>query len=264
MATESRPYKSLLAGTISGVISKLVEYPFDTLKVLSQTKPAVISKKYSYSFNTRSFYNLYKGVHIPMLFSSLENATMFYSYSLAQKHLNNKNIYVKNAICGLFSGMCVSLILTPSELIKCKMQYNSFEGKTNTVKSFVKTIYHQYGLRGFYNGHLSTVVKEGFGTAVYFSTYEYLKRILGNDVPIWKMALAGSVSGICYWTSIFPIDTIKSNVQITQKPYQIVIKELIQRGGIKTFYRGYFVTACRSIVSNFFIFYSYEMSIRVL
>lgn len=261
MTTENKPYKSLLAGTFAGISSKLIEYPFDTLKVLSQTKPDVKSSHCT---------GLYRGVNIPILFSSLENATMFYSYSLAQKYLNNKieNVNIKNGFAGLISGLAVSTILTPSELIKCKMQHNLLENKKESMMSFVKSIYLKNGPYGFYRGHISTMCREGLGTTVYFSIYEKLKQKLHlmheQTVPIWKMAIAGSISGICYWTSIFPIDTIKSNFQTSQLSYKKIITNIYRNYGIGGFYRGYNITAFRAVISNFFIFYSYELGIRVL
>lgn len=261
MTTENNPYKSLLAGTFAGILSKLVEHPFDTLKVLTQIKPKV-----KFTFNK----GLYRGVHIPVLFSSLKNATMFYSYSLGQKYLNNKihNTNTKNAISGLISGLIVSIILTPSELIKCKLQYNLLENKKVAMKSFAKSIYLKYGLIGFYRGNVSTMCREGIGTTIYFSVYEKIKMGLysvhTNTVPIWQIALSGSISGICYWTSIFPIDTIKSNFQTSQLSYPKIITNIYKMYGISGFYRGYGITAFRAVISNFFIFYSYELSIRVL
>lgn len=262
MTTENKPYKSLLAGTFAGVSSKLVEYPFDTLKVLSQTKPDISSSVYKNIYK-----GLYRGVHIPVLFSSLENATMFYSYSIAQKYLNNSNENTKTAISGLLSGLTVSTLLTPSELVKCKLQHNLLENKKVAMKSFVKNIYNNTGISGFYRGHISTMCREGFGTTVYFSVYEILKRrlyTLHENVPIWKMAIAGSVSGICYWTSIFPIDTIKSNFQTSQLSYPKIITNIYKAHGFNGFYRGYSITAFRAVISNFFIFYSYELGIKVL
>lgn len=257
-----QPYKSVISGTIAGIISKLIEYPFDTIKVIIQTRSSNNINHIDNKFNCKSFYNLYKGVHIPMLFSSLENATMFYSYSIGQKYCQqNENVY-RNAMCGLFSGLCVSIILTPSELVKCKLQHGIISNSNNTIIKYTTEIYKKYGFVGFYQGHLSTMCREGLGTTVYFSTYEYFKYVLhkihDTHVPIWKMAIAGSISGICYWTSIFPIDTIKSNAQIEKKPYKQIILNIYKSHGLHGFYCGYGVTVLRSVISNFFIFYSYE------
>jgi hypothetical protein len=266
MLSENHPYKSLLAGTFAGISSKLIEYPFDTLKVLAQTKHTDQN-----AFKQKSKSAIYRGVYIPVLFSSLENATMFYSYSVTQKYLNDKleNTNLKNSLSGLFSGLCVSTILTPSELIKCKLQHNFLENKKESMMSFVKTIYSKNGLTGFYRGHMSTMCREGLGTTIYFSTYEKLKQQLykfhnNDEIPIWKMAIAGSISGICYWTSIFPVDTIKSNFQTSQSSYQKIITNIYKKYGATGFYKGYCITAFRAIISNFFIFYSYELGIRVL
>lgn len=31
---------------------------------------------------------------------------------------------------------------------------------------------------------------------------------------VWRLALAGGIAGCCYWTTVFPIDVTKANIQV--------------------------------------------------
>lgn len=103
------------------------------------------------------------------------------------------------AICGAISGSFTSLILTPIELIKCKMQVQSTSGArsslplgpttaTSTRKvaihtlsiprqpgpiTLVKDIVRTYGITGLWHGQLGTFLRETGGSAAWFGAYEY-------------------------------------------------------------------------------------------
>lgn len=252
----NQDYSFLFAGTFAGITSKLIEYPFDTLKVILQTRPDAVKT---------TNLNLYRGVSIPLIFASLENSIMFHSYHTTNKYLHDKlhNQTLRDFFAGFVSGIISSFIMTPSELVKCKLQYNSIENKKISMMNFIKNINKT---TGFYHGHLSTMCREGIGTSIYFAMYDQMKRKMKSQefTQLWQMALAGSISGMCYWTSILPIDTIKSNKQISTLSYQEIIKNINNKYGFFGFYRGYKVTMLKACVSNFFIFYSYEFALQVL
>ena len=45
----------------------------------------------------------------------------------------------------------------------------------------VKKLYKENGIRGVYKGFLITLYRELPASGVYFSTYEYVKRMLGKN-----------------------------------------------------------------------------------
>ena len=66
------------------------------------------------------------------------------------------------------------------------------------------------GLRGFYRGYLGTLIREMPGNACYFTMYETIARLLTPHdetratVSPARLMIAGSCSGIAYWTPCFP------------------------------------------------------------
>ena len=77
--------------------------------------------------------------------------------------------------CGAASGAFTSVILTPIELIKCKMQVQTIPGAAAAgVKHpgpfrLIADIYKAYGLRGFWHGQMGTFFRETGGSAAFLN-----------------------------------------------------------------------------------------------
>ena len=84
---------NLLAGSISGCIGKVCEYPFDTVKVLQQTQGGDLSafQVAKQAIDRRGVLSLYKGMSSPIAGAAAENAVLFASYGWAKKMLGVKD-----------------------------------------------------------------------------------------------------------------------------------------------------------------------------
>lgn len=77
-------------------------------------------------------------------------------------------------------------------------------------------------LVGFYQGGWITVIRDAPSYGIYFWVYEGMKRILELDQSqnssdssnAWKLLVAGGMAGAVSWSSIYPIDVIKSRLQM--------------------------------------------------
>ena len=67
-----------------------------------------------------------------------------------------------------------------------------------------------------------TLARDGPGSAAYFASYEYTKRLMspkdaeGNptgELSLPAILTAGGAAGIAMWIPVFPVDTIKSRLQ---------------------------------------------------
>ena len=242
----------------------------------------------------------------PLIGSMLENALMFYSYNEARRFFSsgyveclcsgkwglyesffkgefflNKKMdskvnnlalpYVFSA--GFFSGVVVSTVTTPIELIKCRMQaVPSGVFFRNSLDCLLFTLRHG-GWKGLFRGHASTLMREGPGNAIYFTLYEVIVRAItkGQDrdnISPKLLMLAGSISGMAYWLPMFPADLIKSKIQAdtmtNRKPFFNIFKEILRQEGIRGLYKGLGITLVRSVPANACIFYFYESSVRLV
>ncbi|KAJ8103731.1 mitochondrial carrier domain-containing protein [Lipomyces tetrasporus] len=118
---------------------KLFEYPFDTVKVRLQSQPDGAPLKFSgpldcfrQTWHKEGVRGFYRGLSSPMVGAAAENAFLFLSYRTTQNtmrslffpYLGKTDALPMPAllVCGALSGTFTSFILTPIELIKCKMQ----------------------------------------------------------------------------------------------------------------------------------------------
>ena len=86
-------------------------------------------------------------------------------------------------------------------------------------------MYKTGGLRSIFKGSVATLARDGPGSALYFATYEYLKKELsspGEDLSLFAIMTAGGFAGVSMWLGVFPIDTIKSTQQSSNVPISIL------------------------------------------
>ncbi|KAJ3044536.1 hypothetical protein HDV00_001964 [Rhizophlyctis rosea] len=287
-------------GSAAGFTSKLVEHPFDTIKVRLQTQPVAAPgvpplfagpidclRKTVQSDGARA---LYRGVAPPVIGSMAEHAVLFSAYigfkpcvhSLAGRTDADEYTISELAACGALAGAFASLVLTPVELIKCKQQVQA--EATGSVAVLLATL-RKDGLQGMFRGHAGTFLRETAGGAAWFGLYElacngFVARSNGTrtraDLTATELMAAGSLAGIGYNTSLFPADTIKS-IQQTEEEIRAragvvgsrgkvgfweVGRNLYHGEGIRGFYRGLGVTLCRSVPGSALIVATFELLTR--
>lgn len=277
MTSEIHPMKEIAFGAILGIVGKLVDFPLDTVKVRLQSSNNSIGTLSTISsiYKTEGLASFYRGLHAPLFGACLENATIFTAYSWALAEMGgHEQSMAQKCSAGAFSGIAAAFVLTPVELVKCKMQVLNLAqtSKTYTYVSTISDILRLKGVLGLWHGLWSTIIRESLGTAIYFGTYEFCNmelrdsRILVSLQPL----LSGAAAGITYTASMFPIDTVKSNVQthdvlcttkpLAASPGMFAMARQLYRlpGGFRNFYRGVGITVFRAAPANALIFYTYE------
>ncbi|PSK35489.1 hypothetical protein C7M61_004526 [Candidozyma pseudohaemuli] len=274
------PAKEVAFGAAAGCVGKLIEFPFDTVKVRLQLAPSRLStlQVVGSTFRNEGLINgFYKGIRAPMVGACMENAVLFSAFQYGQEIVKKTTNWERNglpAVCasGAFSGFAASFVLTPVELVKCKLQVLNLHthSKTASYGSVVARIMQKEGLFGLWHGLGSTLLREMAGTAVWFATYEESLAALKKTYPAAENTnclLSGAAAGFMFNLSIFPVDTVKLMIQTHDvtlpaleklKISQAVATLMSRKGGITNFYNGLSITLIRSIPANAVIFYVYE------
>lgn len=287
--------KDVTFGSISGIVGKFIEYPFDTVKVRLQSQPDRLPPLYTgpldcfkQALRRDGFIGLYRGISAPLVGAAVETSGLFFSYRLAQDVLRatmlpqTQDLSMSALLfCGAMSGAFTSLLLTPIELVKCKMQV-PLQTSTTSIRNpgplaLIGSIYRHQGLLGFWHGQLGTLIRETGGSAAWFGGYEGMSLLFrktrdpskfsaDEPLPIYQRMTAGAVAGMSYNFIFYPADTIKSRMQ-TEDVSQIIGgrctfgaagKALWKQHGIKGLYRGCGITVGRAAPSSAFIFTIYE------
>jgi solute carrier family 25 carnitine/acylcarnitine transporter 20/29 len=236
---------------------------------------------------------MFKGVLSPVVGLAGLNALLFVSYGSILRYFENQYHYnqpynpnpfeptlLQVYLAGAGAGFACFFFSTPTDLIKIKAQMSKIPKTTYQV---TKEIYRQSGLRGFYQGGVITMIRDAPSYGIYFWAYEGMKRVLDTKEEAWKLLLAGGLAGTVSWASIYPIDVVKSRLQMQQqnqllnsgsrllvvedRPYAS-IKDCVVRSyqteGPKVFFRGLWPTLLRGFPVNAVTFYIYEIAMNFL
>ncbi|KAG5952338.1 Amino-acid transporter arg-13 [Claviceps humidiphila] len=296
-------FESILYGSMAGIVGKYIEYPFDTVKVRLQSQPDHLPLRYTgpldcfrQSFKADGFSGLYRGISAPLVGAAAETSSLFVFEKIGREAFFATGLASRENglsvpalwVTGAFSGVCASFVLTPIELVKCKIQAPapSAEGAPAPATrplGVVRDIFRHDGLAGFWRGQMATLIREGGGSAAWFGAKETATsmfyeakmrsavsrverdRIRAESLPLWQQAVAGASAGVSYNFLFFPADTIKSRMQTVALgalgPNRSFIDEgllIWRQHGLGGLYRGCGITCLRSAPSSAFIFMVYD------
>ncbi|KAL8916328.1 MAG: hypothetical protein Q9208_008595 [Pyrenodesmia sp. 3 TL-2023] len=304
-------FKDIAFGSVAGITGKIMEHPFDTVKVRLQSQPyppiysgPVDCFRQSLRSPEGALRSLYRGVSAPLFGAAIETSSLFFSYRIAQSALQTvmptlpqqkgEPLPLRALVaCGAISGAVTSLLLTPIELVKCKMQYPVSSSSSVTAPkqrdpiSIIACVLRQHGLLGLWRGQLGTLIRETGGSAAWFGCYEGVLIALRRDSsttahaptantkapspsPLHHQLLAGASAGVAYNFAFFPADTIKARMQteelasssstarsLTRKQQTTFWQtgmDIWKQQGLKGLYRGCGITVSRAAPSSAVIF----------
>ncbi len=262
---------------------EICDYPLDTIKTQLQ-RGAVGNRRgaaavqpgmwrcLSNMFAKEGPRGFFRGVTAPMLGCIGEFALQFSVFGQCQVFLENffgpsEVVPLHCAfLCGAPSGFFVAHVLTPAELIKCKLQLNR-KKYSGTLDCLRKT-YRKGGMRGLYCGHTATLARDVPGNMAWFGTYEGMTRLFAgpsrkkSDLSSWEIAFCGSCAGVAYWSAFYPADVVKTRIQgsISKKKLTLWtgLKSIYKNEGLAALYRGWSIAAIRAGPTSAVVFTTYE------
>ncbi|KAF6724943.1 Mitochondrial ornithine transporter 1 [Oryzias melastigma] len=283
------------AGAAGGTACVLSGQPFDTAKVKMQTFPSMYRGFIHCLVSTvREVgpFGLYKGTAPALLANISENAVLFLGYGLCQDAVRFLSRMDKGAdlsdlqkaSAGSLASIFSSMALCPTELVKCRLQaMHEMEatgkvaaGQRSTVWSVVKTVLKTNGPLGFYQGLTSTIVREIPGYFCFFGAYELSRttfaKHMGTDkegIGILPLMFSGGFGGACLWLVVYPIDCVKSRIQVyslagKQEGFMKTFMAIIRTEGFSALYSGLTPTMIRTFPANGALFLAYEYTHRLM
>lgn len=274
----------IVTGSIAGMAGKLLEYPFDTIKVRLQSSLMYRGPLDCIRLTLRQegLPGFYRGLSPPLFGAAAENACLFYSYNLTKQWINREGLGAKVA-AGAISGAITSWVLTPIELVKCQLQV----GQPSHPLRVIRRIFQHDGVGGFWRGQMGTFFRETGGSAAWFGAYELVcmkTRNSDGKVPLIAQLSAGACAGMGYNLALYPADTVKARMQtetqlygwhevgtarakavhaaesfVSRSPgFWQAAKAVYKESGFTGFYRGAGITVARSAPSSAIIFYVYN------
>ena len=219
--------------------------PFDIVKLRMQTYPDIYksaTSTFQSILRTEGVTNgLFKGSLVPILSVVPANALAFSGEDLFRTILHkffyksDEPLGVVASYCGgTFGGLIQCLVLIPAEVVKCNMQVYNIQNKGGGGSApprignyqCLKRIYVSEGIRGVYKGGGVTILREAPAFGAYFASYRIFTDYFSDNVfdetsgvmkivaPNWAVLVGGGFSGCVSWLMTYPLDVIKSNIQI--------------------------------------------------
>jgi solute carrier family 25 carnitine/acylcarnitine transporter 20/29 len=277
---------TFIAGCAGGMAQVLAGQPFDMVKVRLQAATAYKSMVHCLTTiikNEGGLRALWKG-SLPPLMSvgaavSLQFGINEKSRSFVRKMTGLSKLKPSHYFsCGSLAGLINSIISIPTEHSRIRMQIQS-DGSTGPYKSSmdcIKKIIQQHGIRGLYKGGVPTVLREGLAFGIYFSFYEWLVNKMlrpgqsRSDFNITNVIMAGSLTGVVVWLATFPIDVVKTKIQVDSfscpqyKGMINCIQKTYKNDGLVGFYKGFSPCLLRAIPANGATFLAYEAASQLL
>ena len=285
----------LASGTIGGIAQLCVGHPFDTVKVTIQgsaqkISPFEASKRILAAQGVRGFY---KGLGPPMATVAVFNALLFSTTGYLNRLIRPDGGTLtpsEAALTGGLAGIPVSILATPTELLKCRLQAQGgarpppgvvytladaqagsvlYSGPLNAMSLVLK---FEGGVLGMFRGLAPTLLREIPGNAAYFGAYALIKKKLAeaqglnstSELGTGSLMIAGGVAGPAFWVPVLPVDVVKTRIQLDspfKKAFNGMLdcaRQVVKADGWAGLMRGWQPCIARSVPANAVVFVVYE------
>ncbi|KAI3423946.1 hypothetical protein D9Q98_009780 [Chlorella vulgaris] len=290
------PGADYVAGAIAGSANIILGFPADTVKVRLQNRLNPYSGAwhcFRSMLRNEGVGALYRGMSPQLVGGALETGVNYAVYQAMLNLSRGASMSLPDAaavpLSAATAGAVLSAVLSPAELIKCRLQlagterYHTYSGPIDCLRQTVQS----EGLRGVTRGLGATMCREIPGNCIYFSTYSLLRHYVPGKTPAasgpssstdpaaYAAALAapprgllaaladatsavvcGGLAGMIMWAAILPLDVAKTRIQ-TAYPgsYQDVgvlrqLRMVHREGGVRALYAGLSPTLARAFPAN--------------
>ncbi|KAG6581896.1 Mitochondrial arginine transporter BAC2 [Cucurbita argyrosperma subsp. argyrosperma] len=284
--------KEFIAGGIGGIAGIVSGYPLDTLRIRQQhsTSGSAISVLRNIMSNGGPA-ALYRGMGAPLASVTFQNAIVFQTNAVLCRAFdpavtdNRPPSYKAVALGGFGTGALQSLILTPVELVKIRLQLQDLGTSSHSdlgssrlgPMQVAKNIFKTEGYKGLYRGLTITMLRDAPSHCFYFWTYEFMREKLhpgcreSGQETLRTMLVAGGLAGVASWVCCYPLDVVKTRLQAQSKmsfqKYSGIVDcfyKSVKEEGYSVLWRGLGTAIARAFVVNGAIFSAYELSLRCL
>uniref|UniRef100_A0A2C9JP40 S-adenosylmethionine mitochondrial carrier protein n=1 Tax=Biomphalaria glabrata TaxID=6526 RepID=A0A2C9JP40_BIOGL len=237
------PFKvALLAGGAAGTAVDVILFPLDTIKTRLQSEAGFIK--------SGGIRGVYSGLLSAALGSAPGASLFFVAYE------TSKSIYgslvqheglqsIGHMMAATLGEVTACLVRVPVEVVKQRTQVFS---TSSSLESFRYTLRSE-GLRGFYRGYASTVMREVPFSVIQFPLWEFMKSKVsektGQPVTAWQSSICGAVAGGTSAAITTPLDVAKTRIILAKKGSTVakgdigfVLRQVIHERGLPGLFSG--------------------------
>jgi hypothetical protein len=240
---------NLLPGLCQGITRVTISYPFDVIKVNMQKNVFNSTKEAIINIFKNDPWRFYRGSTFSYISVSLERSLQFY-------YMEKLNTYNNNPF---LNGFCLSLV---SSLYNVPAQYLTTNIALNNIGTlkYLKNVFKNN--TNIYKGSGLEIIRNSINSTIFMGTYYTLRNNYGDTSYITP--LYGAISGTMCWLITFPLDTIRTDYQSSDKNIKTLITNRFKQQGFIGFYRGITPVLIRTVPSSSIGMYVYEKIKKIL
>lgn len=281
----------------------LVGHPFDLIKVRMQTGTTGVGSAVGVlpilrqTMAREGLRGIYRGVSAPITAVSPLYAICFWGYDMGKRVVVQSKVAWASvqskppplhpeqltlgeiSIAGGLSALPATVLMTPTERIKCLLQIQQQGGtaKYSGMLDCAQQVYREGGIRSLYRGTFATLLRDVPGSVIWFGTYEFIKKelMILQGIDQTKGALsplavltAGGLAGMACWAVTIPPDVLKSRFQTapegTYKGLWDVYTKLMREEGASALFTGMRPAMIRAFPANAACFFGMEVARKFL
>lgn len=203
----------MLAGAVAGFTVDAVLFPLDTLKTRLQMAGNAAARK-------ELFKGIYSGFAPAVAASAPAAAAFFGTYDYIKRVLaaaspdgSTRWAPAQHLVAAAAGDIASSTVRVPFEVVKQRMQ----SGMHRSSAEAVRAVWTKEGVRGFFAGYGSLIVRELPFDAIQFPLYELLKvqwskRTRTGTLETWQQSACGSMAGGFAAAVTTPFDVVKTRL----------------------------------------------------
>ncbi|KAJ0184011.1 hypothetical protein K1T71_000434 [Dendrolimus kikuchii] len=238
--------QKLIAGCISGAMTRFVTQPLDVVKLRTQVVKKIFTpaEQKKWFKITRSIYKeegvtaFWQGHNLGQIHSVLSVSSQFYIYELTTKYtadlpVERKYRPIITYLCGVCSGCASAALVLPIEVIRVRQMLvkEQYKGLIRGARAVFKS----GGIFAFYEGITASMLQMGPATGISFSVFSFLQPLIlstfkggecdkchharGNahrpEIVMLASTVAGSAAGFLSKSITYPFDLTKRRMQIS-------------------------------------------------
>ncbi|XP_067903096.1 solute carrier family 25 member 53-like [Heterodontus francisci] len=162
----------------------------------------------------------YRGILPPLLAKTIQGTLLFGTYDSLIGIMSPEGTHLYHrCIAGSLSGIIEALVLTPFERVQNVLQDHRKDVKLPNIQSILKE-FNSYSFKdklqlGYYRGFLPILLRNGTGSALYFSFKDPIKNsLLDKGIPSGISAfVSGSLNGMMVCFILYPLSVVIANMQ---------------------------------------------------
>jgi hypothetical protein len=294
-------WKDAAAGSFGAVCLTYSGLPFDTLKVRAQvggSGGALAAARQLIA--AEGVLALWRGGGPALCSALVDNTVLFALQRSIQRWLapgaacEAELTPLQHALCGGAAGLCAATAICPAELIKCRMQAAALRSSSGGARAsgaaLALGVLRSEGALGLFRGWAPLVARDVPLQSLFFASYQVHSAWMqgahdalfpaaaaadaaaeerGGAVPSWRAYLAGGAAGSTAWLFIFPLDVIKSRMQVEggagagaarRLGMLATARAVLREGGVAGFYKGLAPAVLRAFPANAALLWGVELA----